>query len=177
LLEHSVKALKGESAATPPQVTLRLDFLEVGTSDVPAPRAAGTPLPSRRIARAALPPAYVPEAQHRVELYRRLAQVADRADVEGLQREVRDRFGRPPPPVELLFQVTSLKLLAGELGVTVVECREDKLMLQRDGDYVMVGGRFPRLTRREAPARLNEIRKVLLALGASAAAPNRTPPR
>jgi hypothetical protein len=59
----------------------------------------------------------------------------------------------------------------------VVECREDKLMLQRDGDYVMVGGRFPRLTRREARGRLNEIRKVLLALGASAEAPRRTPPR
>ena len=44
----------------------------------------------------------------------------------------------------------------------VIESKEDKLMLTRRGDFVMVGGRFPRLEKKEARARLNEIRRLLL---------------
>jgi hypothetical protein len=37
-------------------------------------------------------------------------------------------------------------------------------MLMRQQDYLMVGDKFPRLTKPEPKARLNEIRKLLLAL-------------
>ena len=37
-------------------------------------------------------------------------------------------------------------------------------MLTRNGDYIMVGSRFPRLSKKQPPARLKEIRKFLLAL-------------
>ncbi len=176
LLEHSVKSLKGEATKTPPQVTVRLDFLEIGTSEIrhgretsslrKSPTApTGRPTTAQRpLPKAAFPASYVPEPEHRVELYRRLAQTVDRPALESLQREVRDRFGPPPPDVELLFQVTGLKLLAAAKSVTVIEVEEDKLKLQRAGDYVQVGGKFPRLTKRDVRARLTEIRKVLLAV-------------
>jgi hypothetical protein len=66
--------------------------------------------------------------------------------------------------VELLLEVGALKLLAAARGVTRLETRGDKLLLERGGDFVTLGGRFPRLTRREPRARLREIRQVLLAL-------------
>jgi transcription-repair coupling factor (superfamily II helicase) len=169
LLEQSVKSLKGEAPRPTPPVTLRLDFLEVGTSEPdpftlrrpagqpPAPSAPGLP-------KAAFPSSYVPEAQHRVELYRRLAPIRDRETLEAFQREVRDRFGAPPPAVELLFQVAALKLVAAERNVTAIETRADKVLLERGGDYVTIGDRFPRLTKRSPKARLNEIRRLLLAL-------------
>jgi len=34
----------------------------------------------------------------------------------------------------------------------------------RNNDYIMVGTKFPRLVKKEASARLKEIRKLLLAL-------------
>ena len=37
-------------------------------------------------------------------------------------------------------------------------------MLTRDNDYVMIGGKFPRLTREDAMDRLKEIESLLLAL-------------
>ena len=45
-----------------------------------------------------------------------------------------------------------------------MEVKEDKLMLTRNQDYVMVGSKFPRLSEQDASARLQEIKKFLLAL-------------
>ncbi len=171
LLEHSIKALKGEPVRTPPAVPVRLDFLEVGAAETtaPAPAAPRRPL-------AGLPETYIPEPQHRVEVYRRLAACAAPGDLEALRAELRDRFGPLPRSVELLLEVTGLKLLAAARGVTRLETREDKLLLERGGDFVMVGGRFPRLTRRDPAARLREIRRVLLALDRPPQPANATPP-
>jgi len=48
--------------------------------------------------------------------------------------------------------------------VNSIETKEDKLMLQRNNDYITLGGKFPRLAKKEAKARLSEIKKLLLAL-------------
>jgi transcription-repair coupling factor (superfamily II helicase) len=63
-----------------------------------------------------------------------------------LQKELRDRFGPLPPAVELLLQVAELKILASEKAVTNIEVKDDKLMLTRHGDFITLGGKFPRLT-------------------------------
>jgi len=63
--------------------------------------------------------------------------------------------------VELLLQIATLKLMAAERGIAVLESKDDKLMLERGGDVIQVGGRFPRLTKKEPRARLNEIRRLL----------------
>ncbi|MBI2924746.1 MAG: transcription-repair coupling factor, partial [Verrucomicrobia bacterium] len=117
-----------------------------------------------QISSAHLPHRYIPEAQHRIDIYRKLAQATDKPALETLRAELRDRFGPLPPPVELLLQLAELKLLAGERGVTSLEVEDDKLKLTRDGDFIMPDGKFPRLTKRTAKARLSEIKKLLLAL-------------
>ena len=109
-----------------------------------------------------LPPAYVPEPQHRIEAYRKLAQAETKADVDALGRELRDRYGKWPKPVELLLAAIELKLLAGERGLDAVETKGDKLMLHRRGDFIQLGGKFPRLTKTEPLAVLKEIKKLLL---------------
>ena len=97
-------------------------------------------------------------------MYRKLAQATDKASLESLSRELRDRFGPPPPPVELLLQVAEIRILAADRGIDAIEVKEDKLMLTRQGDFITLGGKFPLLTRKQAPARLKEIKKLLLAL-------------
>ena len=37
-------------------------------------------------------------------------------------------------------------------------------MLSRDNDYIMVGTKFPRLARKEAGARVKELKKLLMVL-------------
>jgi transcription-repair coupling factor (superfamily II helicase) len=125
---------------------------------------AQTPKPEIVRAPAYVPLGYVPEAQQRIEIYRKLAQATEKSALDALGREIRDRYGALPSAVDLLLQTYELKLIAAEKGVTAIETRDDKLMLSRRGDYVMLGGKFPRLMKPDAPGRLKEIKKLLLAL-------------
>jgi transcription-repair coupling factor (superfamily II helicase) len=66
--------------------------------------------------------------------------------------------------VELLLTVADLKILASEKFVTAIEVEEDKLKITRRCDFVQVGGKFPRLTKKDPKARLKEIKRLLLAI-------------
>ena len=143
LLKQSVGSMKGEKVKPRVEVRVALDFLLDATN---------------------LPENYAPESQHRIEIYRKLAQATDKAALDALQKEMRDRFGPIPPPVELLLAVAELKILASEKSVTVVEVKEEKIMLKRNNEFVMLGGKFPRLTKKDAKARLKEIKRLLLAI-------------
>jgi transcription-repair coupling factor (superfamily II helicase) len=97
-------------------------------------------------------------------MYRKLAEVTDAESLDQLKAEMRDRFGPLPEPVQLLLQVTALKLLASARGITSIETKDGKLKLMRHQDYLMLDGHFPRLTKTTARACLNEIRKWIAAL-------------
>jgi transcription-repair coupling factor (superfamily II helicase) len=45
-----------------------------------------------------------------------------------------------------LLLLSEIKLAAARARVARVEVREGKLMLTRRGDFILVGGKFPRLT-------------------------------
>ena len=111
-----------------------------------------------------IPLAYINDPRQRVELYRRIAELNDKPPLEKLRAEMTDRFGKLPEPVELLLQVSDLKILAASKNITAIESRGSKLMLTRNADYLQVGGKFPRLTKPDARARLKEIRKLLQVL-------------
>jgi transcription-repair coupling factor (superfamily II helicase) len=134
------------------------DITEHGTRD------AQHPTRHTQHVSASIPFSYISDSRQRIEIYRKLAQLNDKASLQTLKKELRDRFGPVPDAVELLLLVAELKMLASDKDITVIEVQEDKLMLTRNNDYVMVGSKFPRLTRKEASARLKEIRKLLLAL-------------
>ena len=124
----------------------------------PDPAADG-----RRFA-AYLPLDYVREPSHRVELYRKLAQVREKSALEAVRSELRDRFGPLPAAVDLLLLVHDLRLLAADKQVTSVEVTAGKVKLMRRADLITVGGQFPRLSKPDAKGRIAEIRKLLLAL-------------
>ncbi len=75
-----------------------------------------------------------------------------------------DRFGLLPTSVELLVSVHELRVLAAAKQVTAVEVAEDKVKLFRGREPITIGGYFPRLAKREAKARMAELRKLLLGL-------------
>jgi transcription-repair coupling factor (superfamily II helicase) len=174
LLKQSVAALKGEKVKPRVDVQVRLDFLalspaeESPKSPVQNPESASSHTHhASRIthhASAYIPFRYIADARQRIEIYRKLAQATDKAGLHSLEQELRDRFGHLPPPLELLLLVAEVKVLASERGVTVIEVQEDRLMLTRNNDYIMVGSKFPRLIRKQAGARLKEIKQMLTAL-------------
>ncbi len=141
-----------------------IDEVELIAPGESGPRHASSDASDSACARACIPFKYISDPRQRIEIYRKLAQVSDKASLQTLERELRDRFGPIPTGLQLLLQVGELKLLAAARGISLIEVRENKLMLTRNNDYLMVGSKFPRLTKREPVARLNEIRKFLLAL-------------
>ena len=57
----------------------------------------------------------------RLGLYRRIAALADRREIDGFAAELIDRFGPLPPEVENLLEIIAIKRACREAGVEKVE--------------------------------------------------------
>ncbi len=156
-----VQSPRSEPASEPLNISVRRETATYsGRAGKTAPIPPST-LQSSRTAPACIPLTYVPDPKQRIEIYRKLAEITDEEGLSRLKAELRDRFGPLPSSVELLLQVAALKILAAERAITVIESKEEKLILTRNNDFVQVGGKFPRLIKKEPRARLNEIKRLL----------------
>jgi transcription-repair coupling factor (superfamily II helicase) len=61
---------------------------------------------------------YVPGERLRLDLYRRLADVATQSDVDAIEGELHDRFGPLPEEAQVLLKVAALRAQAKALGIT-----------------------------------------------------------
>jgi transcription-repair coupling factor (superfamily II helicase) len=151
-----------------PEIRVARETASYISAEQPASEGLNFALPTAdsKIAKAAayIPFDYIADARQRIEIYRKLAQATDKNVLAQLKSELRDRFGPLPAALELLLKTTEIKILASERDITVIETRESKLMLTRNNDYITLGGKFPRLAKKGATARLNEIKRLLLAL-------------
>ncbi len=68
-----------------------------------------------------LPDAYIPDAEQKMSLYQQMGHVDRLETAKELQKELRDRFGPLPPPVEKLFLLLELKVLAQAAGVSALK--------------------------------------------------------
>jgi transcription-repair coupling factor (superfamily II helicase) len=68
-----------------------------------------------------IPHDYIPEANIRLSLHKRLASVADEVQLEDLLGEIEDRFGAAPEPLRNLIELARLRLRAEQLGIESVE--------------------------------------------------------
>ncbi len=112
-----------------------------------------------------LPLDYVNEPQQRIEFYRKIAEINDTESLQSLKNELRDRYGPLPDSVERLMLVSDLKWKAFLKGISEIATQRDKLKIMRNGQWFMMNGKFPRLTRKSATAKLNEIHKFIQAFG------------
>ena len=139
LLKQAVAQLKGEKLRPRLEVEVRLDFVATKEGEY---LAAGP----EKLVPAFIPTAYISNAALRIQAYRNLAEITTSEQLQRLRRDWRDRFGKWPEPVDNLFLLSEIRLSAGRARVSRVEVREGKLMLSRRGDFILVGGKFPRLT-------------------------------
>ena len=174
LLKQAVAKLKGEKVKPRVDVPVSLDFVSTSEADwssngaatpgrrpVTVPSTLEVPGEPTRCAPAFLPTAYVSEPQTRIQAYRALAEVVDQAQIDRLAETWRDRFGRPPQAVENLLVLAALRIIAAAKKIARVEVRDWKIMLTRGGDYVLISGKFPRLSKEDPNARLRELLGML----------------
>jgi len=97
MLEQAVHDLKGEPVAEDVEPNLQLQVS------------------------AYIPEEYVGDAAQRLSLYKRLTSSAHAGDLAQLHGELVDRYGAAPDPVERLFEVMEVRLLAKALRVRAVQ--------------------------------------------------------
>jgi len=67
-----------------------------------------------------IPDAYVPDNELKIEIYKRLAGAENLPAIRELELEVEDRYGVAPRPVDNLFRLGRVKVLAEQLGVAAI---------------------------------------------------------
>ncbi|MGH3647407.1 MAG: transcription-repair coupling factor, partial [Micromonosporaceae bacterium] len=76
-----------------------------------------------------LPHDYIASERLRLEMYRKLAEVRDRAGVEAVSAELLDRYGQLPEPVANLLQVARFRLAMRRYGITEISLQGRHLRL------------------------------------------------
>jgi transcription-repair coupling factor (superfamily II helicase) len=161
LLKRAVAQLNGTDPGLRVEVAFRHDILvtsEAGwtrrSAGTPATGPAGPTIPAP--APCFIPTSYIAEAKLRIAAYKEVAEVANMKELKALIRAWRDRFGPPPPAVDNLLRVAELKLAAAGAGISAIEIRDNKLMLTRHGDFILIAGKFPRLPQGDGGQMLHE---------------------
>ena len=91
--------------------------------------AAPEPEPVLEIpAEAYIPDSYIADPRYKMELYRRFAEMAY-SERDDLMDELIDRFGNPPPEVETLWRLSSLKGLCRLMRVRGINVRQGTIRI------------------------------------------------
>ncbi|MEO0974588.1 MAG: TRCF domain-containing protein, partial [Pseudomonadota bacterium] len=144
---------------------------------------------------ALLPEEYMPDVHMRLVLYKRIASMEDEGALRDLKVEMIDRFGLLPSPAQLLFEIASVRVQAAPLGIAKIDAGNASgriefhaktqvdpghliKLIQSDPRSYRLDGQS--ILRFKAPMsdvqdRLAQVRKLLDALGGSAAPADAAP--
>ena len=95
----------------------------------------GKPLPTKTecaanlSVAASIPDRYVPTAEERMDLYRRIAALRSEAEADDLVDELIDRYGEPPRPVNNLISVALMRAEAAQANITDIDQKNGCLLL------------------------------------------------
>ncbi|MFQ5540583.1 MAG: TRCF domain-containing protein, partial [Candidatus Binatia bacterium] len=78
------------------------------------------------------PEEYVTDTHQRLSLYKRLTSSQQVGDLALLHGEMQDRYGPPPDPVERLFEVMQIKLLAKSARLASIDVKPTSIVLEFD---------------------------------------------
>ena len=121
MMEETVRELKGEKIESRIETELDLQI------------------------RGFIPKDYVPELNQRLEFYRRLQLVVDRESLDEIRKELKDRCGALPEPVEKLLVLLEIKLFCQELRISRIRLNRDEVSIQIEKDTPVDPSRLAQL--------------------------------
>ena len=154
LLKQAVSHLKGQKFRPRLEVQTRIDFVATNEAEFLCVDAK-THVP------AFVPGSYIADTALRIAAYRQLAEVTTQEQLHRLAKDWRDRFGKFPSAVDNLLLLTEIRLAAAKANIQRIEVRDDKLMLTRRGEFILVAGKFPRISSVTIDQHLGEILALL----------------
>ncbi|MGB0292502.1 MAG: transcription-repair coupling factor [Luteolibacter sp.] len=151
LLRQSVERLKGGGKTSLRECSFKADFIAATEAQWIQRVDDGDALP------AFLPSSWLEDTSLRITAYREYSEARNLKTIEKLAASWRDRHGRLPEAVENLLKIARIKALASTRGIDAIEVIEQRLMLHRGGDYILLEGRrFPRLKSADPVIKLDE---------------------
>ncbi|MEO5338132.1 MAG: transcription-repair coupling factor, partial [Magnetospirillum sp. WYHS-4] len=110
-----------------------------------------------------IPDGYVADLAVRLDLYRRIARLADPADIESFAAEMIDRFGPLPSEAENLLKTVAVKQLCRRAGVEKVEAGpKGAVVAFRHNSFANPGGLVAWLQGQAGTAKLRPDHKLVL---------------
>jgi transcription-repair coupling factor (superfamily II helicase) len=108
LLEQAVQEIKGEQLPPriDPEIHLRLE--------------------------AFIPEGYVPDPQQRMNLYKRLSRASQGSEIDEIEEEIFDLYGKPPQEVSRLIQIMAVRLAMKESRILKLDYSGQELILTFD---------------------------------------------
>lgn len=130
LLEQAVQEIKGEAppARIDPEIGLKIE--------------------------AFIPDSYVPDPQQRMNLYKRLSRATDSSEIDGIEDEMFDLYGRPPEQVSHLIQVMRIRLAMKEIRILRLDYNQKDLIFTFDQDTPLDPQTIVAWTQRDGTVRL-----------------------
>lgn len=78
---------------------------------------------------ALIPDEYMPDIRVRLAFYRRLSKISNLKEVDGIEEDLQDQFGKPPESVLNLLGLMSIRFLCKQLGISDLKAGRKNLSL------------------------------------------------
>ena len=109
-----------------------------------------------------IPEDYVPDLGVRLGLYRRIAGLLDRREIDGFAAELIDRFGPLPPEVENLLEIIAIKRSCREAGIEKLEAGPKGAVISlRDNRFANPAGLVDLIQRNAGTLRIRPDQKIV----------------
>jgi transcription-repair coupling factor (superfamily II helicase) len=149
LLRRSIALLKGKKPPPLMDVTIQLDFLDF------------SPATNSTKNGAYIPYEYIEDENLRLRLYQRISALGTRQEIRLIKREIKDRFGKLPAPLQRLMLIAELRIVAAEKEIKSVTVRNETVFLSRKDTSPAPCARLP--NNPLASAKLRSLIKIISA--------------
>ncbi|MDQ1285093.1 MAG: hypothetical protein QG663_496, partial [Thermodesulfobacteriota bacterium] len=141
LLEETVREIKGEppEERVDPEIHLKVE--------------------------AFIPEDYIPEVNQRMNFYKRLSRASSQAEIDGIEEEIVDLYGRSPEQVNALFGIMKLRLVMKELRILKLDYVKGSLVISFDQSTTVTPGSLIKWVQKEPSAQLAPGDKLIYQIG------------
>ncbi len=108
LLDEAVRKLKGEKVEEEIETSINLPI------------------------EAFLPDDYIPDSRQKISIYKKISALKTDKEKQNLTKELKDRYGDIPEPVDMLLEISTIKQLCQKLGITAIAAGGDKVKVTFD---------------------------------------------
>ena len=110
-----------------------------------------------------IPEGYIADLTMRLSLYRRLSALENEAEIDAMGAEIVDRFGPPPPEVDLLLKLVRIKALCRRAHVEKLDAGAKGLTLAfRDNSFANPTGLVKWVTSQGSLARVRPDMRIVI---------------